>query len=264
MRCQQSIPAAIALLILAGPLSEAKAQSEQEDQISTLLSVDRRFWQAYNACDAATFGQFVTDDVEFYHDKGGITFGAEALIASMQAGPCADGPRLRREVVDGSVHVFSLRKGNAVYGAVFSGQHRFYVVEKGKAERLESLAQFTHLWIVEDGNWRMSRILSYDHGPAPYVSTRTSIALPDSVLDSFVGAYRAPQGGTMNIRRENGALILSVGNLGPLTLYPESDGLFFAKERDLTFEFVRSDDGRVAAMRVRERGAVVDEAVPTK
>lgn len=252
--------AAIAVLLLAGPPFQPKAQSD-EDVTSAILSLDGRFWQAYNTCDTAAFRQFFTEDVEFYHDKGGPTLGVEPLTASMKSNLCAEGPRLRREAVDGTVHAFPLRNQSVVYGAVLSGEHRFYVLERGKPERLDGQARFVNLWLLRDGAWRMARVLSYDHGPAPYANKRTTVKLPDTVLDSLVGRYRAPQSGTMSLRREDGTLILAFDNGDKaLTVYPEAETLFFAKDRDLTFEFVRGTGGKLT-MRVREGGTVVEEAV---
>jgi hypothetical protein len=77
-------------------------------------------------------------------------------------------------------------------------------------------------------------------------------------MDSYVGRYRTGQGlGT--VRRENGTLLFSFDN-GRFTLHPESETVFFTKERDLTFEFARRADG-TRIVRVRENGAMVDEGV---
>lgn len=52
-----------------------------------------------------------------------------------------------------------------MYGAVLSGEHVFYVLDKGKRDRLDGRARFLHVWLVKDGVWRMSRVLSFDHDP---------------------------------------------------------------------------------------------------
>jgi hypothetical protein len=58
------------------------------------------------------------------------------------------------------------------YGAILTGEHVFYILEKGKSERLDGLAKFTHVWRFKDNEWKMHRVLSYDHGPAPYINKR--------------------------------------------------------------------------------------------
>lgn len=257
---------AAALIVLAGSLSEAKAQSEQENITAAILAADDRFWQAYNQCDTASFREFFTPDVEFYHDKGGMTMGSDALTESLTTGLCGNGVQLRREAIDETVHVFPLRAENVVYGAVLSGEHRFYVLEEGKPARLDGQAKFMDLWRLEEGAWKMSRVLSYDHGPVAFVNTRQAIPLSESVLDALVGPYRAPQTGLVHIRRNRGRLLLSTGDgaMEPLTLHPENDHVFFVKERDLTFEFVKNELGEVVLMRVRENGEIVEEAAAGK
>jgi len=185
----------------------------------------------------------------------------EALVAGMKKNLCGEGSRLRREAVEGTVHVFPLCDQQAVYGAVLSGEHRFYVLEQGKAERLDGRARFMDLWLLRDSRWRMARILSYDHGPAAHVDKRRAIVLSESALDALVGTYRAPRSGAVMVRRDKGTLVLTFGSGdAALTLHPEADRVFFVEGRDLTFEFVENP-GPGWTMKVREGGAIVEEAV---
>ena len=145
----------------------AAAEAEQEKLASEIFRKDSLFWNAYNTCDTNKFKEFFTDDVEFYHDKGGPIVGADPLTENLKKNLCGgSGSRLRREVVAGTEKVFPLWKDNIIYGAILSGEHVFYVTEKGKSEYLDGHANFTHLWLKKDGDFRMARILSYDHRPA--------------------------------------------------------------------------------------------------
>jgi hypothetical protein len=88
-------------------------------------------------------------------------------VAVLREGLCGNAAStLRREAVDGTVHVFPMKKNDAVYGAILSGEHVFYVRPKDKPEFLDGRAKFMDLWTLKDGTWKMSRILSFDHGPA--------------------------------------------------------------------------------------------------
>lgn len=148
-------------------LTTLTLQAQTRDEITnTLLRLDSTFWSAYNTCNIAAMRNFFTDDVEFYHDKGGITNGLDALMNISQKNLCSNPDfRLRREAIKQTIHVFPLYNGNALYGAILSGEHIFYIIDKGK-EHLDGHANFTHLWLLKDGLWKMSRILSFEHRPA--------------------------------------------------------------------------------------------------
>ena len=124
---------------------------------------DSIFWEAYNRCDVETMSRYFTEDLEFYHDKGGPVFTRLNFVQAMSQGLCGNPDwRLRREAVPGSVRVFPLNK----YGGLISGEHLFYINEKGKKEVLDGYGKFTQLWQFINGEWKMSRVISYDHGPA--------------------------------------------------------------------------------------------------
>jgi len=143
--------------------------SQTDEQVKQLIfEKDSLFWVAYNNCNVEAMGSWLTDDVEFYHDKGGPSIGRDTLMAIIKKNLCGNNDfRLRRAALKGTVNVFVMHSSNKVYGAIISGQHVFYVNEKDKKEFLDGLARFMQLWIIKDGQWKMSRILSYDHGEAP-------------------------------------------------------------------------------------------------
>lgn len=153
------------LFVLALPLF---GQDENDALADTVLREDRLFWDAYNRCDVETMSQFFWPDVEFYHDKGGPILGLASLMATSRKNLCGKPDfRLRREAVPGTVKVFPLQNNGVTYGAVLSGEHYFFILQKGKPEFRDGLAKFVHVWLLKDGQWKMARIVSYDHKPAP-------------------------------------------------------------------------------------------------
>ena len=240
------------------------AQTEQQKLTATILHLDSAFWNAYNNCDTARFIDFVTDDVEFYHDKGGFTMGAKALISALNKNICGNvNSRLRREAITSTVKVYPMQQGDKIYGALISGEHKFFITEKGKPEFQSGVANFTQLWQLKNGVWKMTRILSYNHHEPDYVNTRKEIELPSLQLDQLTGTYKSDRSGTMTVTREDRVLILKGGN-NSFTLYPQADNSFFTKDRDLLFEFIKSGAGKPLKMVVREHGAVADELVLQK
>jgi hypothetical protein len=151
-----------------------------------------------------------------------------------------------------------MRNGDSVYGAIISGDHYFYVTENNQPEKRTGLARFTHLWLLQNNEWKMSIVLSYDHGPAPYVNRKTEITLPEVELKSFEGNYKNPKFGSFNFKVEGSNLLMEGSGMHSL-LYAETKNTFFVKERDLEFEFVNNEKNKHYKIVVHENGAVVDE-----
>ena len=229
-----------------------------DDELQPVYTLDSTFWQHYNNCNIDAMRSFFTDDIEFYHDKGGVINGLDNFLLVSKRNLCSnDNFRLRREAVAGSVKAFPMKDQDKLYGAILSGQHVFYIIEMGKEPRLDGLARFTHLWLKTEGWWKMSRVLSYDHGPAPYVNNKKSIVLNEKSLKRYEGKYQAPQSGLCEIKHVDGLITLTIGD-NIFNLHPESETTFFSTDRDLTFEF---KDNK---MIVRENGKIVEEAKRVK
>jgi hypothetical protein len=219
-------------LLIAQSEKQDLGNVKKQDLGNVILSKDSLFWAAYSDCNVENMEKFFTGDVEFYHDKNGLVQGRQNLINGLRNNLCGnENFKLRREAIEGSAKVFPLQNSNVIYGAIISGEHVFYIQEKGKEERLDGLAKYTHVWILKDNAWKMSRILSFDHGPAPYINHRKAIKLSDNILNQFAGQYLSPKAGQSKIVMQNGSLQLIIGNQRYL-LYPQSENSFFVKERD--------------------------------
>jgi hypothetical protein len=225
----------VALSILFTGAFSASAQTTDEELNATIRRADSLFWQAYNTCNIQGMEQFMTEDLEFYHDKGGYTVGRAAFSANTKKNLCSNPNfRLRREVLPESVKVFPLHKDGVIYGAIMSGVHVFYIIENNKPGYLDGEASFTHLWLKKDGAWKMSRVLSYDHHPAN--QKKQVASLTAAQIKQHEGKYSGPQTKSMNITAANDHLVMEI-NGKKFDLYPSSPSLFFMKERNLSLEF---------------------------
>ena len=129
---------------------------------TAVRKADQAYWDAYNRRDPDTMNSFLTEDVEFYHDRGGTLIGKREL-GKVNSGMKTNKARLRRTLVPGSLHVYPMRRDETIYGAVVTGEHDFFALETGKADQLLGRALFTHLMVLKDGQWKIKRILSYSH-----------------------------------------------------------------------------------------------------
>lgn len=145
-----------------GPRAGPRPTQELHDAIA---AKDQALFAAvFDQCDTATLATLVTDDFEFYHDKGGLTARTGTEFVKSIEGMCerqktGGDYRARREIVPGTLKVYPL----ANYGAVEVGEHRFYRLFPDKPEKLVEVALFTMVWKKEEGGWKLARVLSYDH-----------------------------------------------------------------------------------------------------
>jgi len=214
----------------------------------------------FNQCDMKQFETLLSEDLEFYHDKSGVETSKANFISNFKNGICGSKTfSSRRELVSGSLNVYPMHNNNVLYGAIQTGEHRFYERVNGQAEVAGSIAKFSHLWIKEDGIWRISRALSYNHVMPEEVNTTNEIAISEGLLKQYSGKYLGANTGTVIITKMKNALGLKAGPM-ELTIYPSSQTEFFDKTKPLSFEFIKDDKGTISKMIVRENGKIVEEA----
>jgi Domain of unknown function (DUF4440) len=121
---------------------------------ATVNALDTKLFDAYNSCDLATLNSMVDDNLEFYHDKTGLTVGKQPFLDAIKSNICG---KTQRTLVPGSLEVYPLKD----YGAVEIGVHRFH--HPGHPEEGVGEAKFVTLWHYKDGAWKISRAISFDH-----------------------------------------------------------------------------------------------------
>jgi len=150
------------VLLLAVPLCRADGQSATEPSAAeltrTVAALDTRLFDAYNRCDLDTLGAIVADDLEFYHDKTGLSRGRAPFIEALRNNICG---KVHRDLVPGSLEVYPLR----TYGAVEIGSHVFCDPRQTARcdPRTSGAARFVMLWQNDGGPWKLTRVISYDH-----------------------------------------------------------------------------------------------------
>lgn len=249
LRCLSLSIAIAGATIATAPVAAQSTPSPMSPDERAVRDADDAFWRAFNACDAAAMASFLADDVEFYHDMTGLTRSRAAVAASLMKGPCGT-PRLRmrRELVASSLRYQAIPG----YGAMLAGDHLFYAKLGDAPEKAATNARFLVIWKLQSGHWLMTRIVSYDHRPAPYRPPATSISIPPDMLKRYVGRYHTGDS-DVDIAVENDQLVLRSGGLR-VTLAADAPNRFFALERDLRVVFAGAD---ASAIEIEENGAVV-------
>ena len=123
-----------------------------------IARMDSLLFEAFNHCEAEKFRAFLTDDNEFYHDKGGLA-DLQATMKSYQRNCDDDTESTRRTLVKGSMEVFPVPG----FGAMQLGSHQFWVTPKGEKEYAGGIYRFLNVWKKTDDGWKLARIMSFDH-----------------------------------------------------------------------------------------------------
>ncbi len=145
----------------AQPPSDTADGSTSGPLFDALARMDSILFDAsFGSCDAARANAIFATDVEFYHDQMGVTAGEQVRENTRRlTAACPRDRGVTRSVVPGSLRVYPV----AHYGAVQMGTHRFD--ERGAAA--STLTRFVHVWHLENGEWRLARVLSLDHHAVP-------------------------------------------------------------------------------------------------
>ncbi len=166
-------------------------------------------------------------------------------------GPCGTkGLHVRRELVAGSLSYDEVPG----FGAIVTGQHRFYARRDGQAERLDGEARFAVVWQDMEGRLLMRRVLSYAHGAATEQTVLPLVDVPLATLQRYVGRFASPMG-DIAVTLFNGQLHLESGGLSS-DLVAMGTTRFQVRGRPLQFEFVNTN-GVVDKVLVQENGATV-------
>lgn len=133
-------------------VNSTKKTSASDELYNTLYALDQRFFEAYNTCDMDTQSKLLAEDIEFYHDQGGLSTSKEEILKATKENICG---KVTRALVPGSLEVSPI----AGYGAAIVGLHTF----KNNAEPAGTKSKenrFAAIWKETNGQWQMTRIIS--------------------------------------------------------------------------------------------------------
>lgn len=137
--------------MLIGSLGLNAQLSSDSELYKTVLANDLKYFTAYNECDLETQSKMYHEDLEFYHDMGGLSIDKAELIKSIEKNICG---KVTRELVKEGLEIHEIPG----YGAVEIGFHKFYNNQEPNA--ISKPSRFITIWKKEEKQWYMSRIIS--------------------------------------------------------------------------------------------------------
>ncbi len=175
MKAAVSVATACLLLVA----SESSLSADNAELKSTVHALDQQLFDAFNRCQdsdqLARHASFFSPNLEFYHDNGGVTWTRDAMIENTKKNACG---HYTRELVEDTFSVSPI-KG---FGAVSTGVHRFCETE---TKRCEGEADFVMIWKQSNGQWQVTRALSFGHRSASAETTSSNV-LTNSRLSAII------------------------------------------------------------------------------
>jgi CubicO group peptidase (beta-lactamase class C family) len=141
----------------------------------TIMSKDSILFNVgFNTCDIKQFETLTSEKFEFYHDIAGIS-DKKNFVNGFINGICANPKQFqaRRELITKSNTLYVLKTNGKIYGVIQEGIHQFFEKQADKPETFGSSARFTHLWLLEGDEWKLSKSYSYEHGSRQLSNDKT-------------------------------------------------------------------------------------------
>jgi hypothetical protein len=147
-------------LIFVMAVTKSTGQPQKDKDANQVLykeiaQLDSVVFTAFNNRDTSLFKKMFADDLEFFHDIGGLT-GYEQTINFLRSNTTSRSD-LRRDLVKGSLEVYPIPG----YGAIEIGSHTFCHTENGKPDC--GTFKFVQVWKKVHNEWKIARVVSYGH-----------------------------------------------------------------------------------------------------
>ena len=151
-------------LFVAFSMAQATAADKPDLKAAVIKADESLFAAVFDSCDPASVAALTTEDFEFIHDKWGQIAKSREEFVQAISGSCErqkEGTDFKasRHLISSSMVIYEMKD----YGALQTGEHQFYRVEKDGTLSPTEYAKFTHLWREENGRLLLAKVISYDH-----------------------------------------------------------------------------------------------------
>ncbi|AEE18431.1 uncharacterized protein DUF4440 [Dokdonia sp. Hel_I_63] len=137
-------------ILLLLPIIGVAQVSKDSDLYKEILATDAALFESYNTCDLETHASLISEDLEFYHDKGGLATSKEEYMTSMKANICG---KVERILTPDTFEVHKIKD----FGAIALGKHSFHnLMEDSYSEP----SKFITIFKKTENGWKITRVIS--------------------------------------------------------------------------------------------------------
>lgn len=141
----------LVLVFIISAIASNAQVSEGSELYQQVVALDKQLFDAYNTCDIKTQEKLMDEDLEFYHDMGGLATSKADVLKGIESNICG---KVTRSLVKGSIEVHEIPG----FGAVEIGMHKFHNNQEPNAESKPS--RFITIWKKGDSKWTITRVIS--------------------------------------------------------------------------------------------------------
>lgn len=91
------------------------------------------------------------ENIEFFHDKGGLSTNKKELLKALEDNICN---KVTRTLIKGSIEVYPINN----YGAIQIGYHKFF--NKEEPDAISTPSKFIMVWKKTNNNWKITKVIS--------------------------------------------------------------------------------------------------------
>src|SRR2546423_95811 len=79
--------------------------TENKELYDTIVQMDSILFDSYNNCKLNVFASLVSEDIEFFHDRGGLDTSKNDIVQAIKNNICG---KVTRELLKGSIEVYPI------------------------------------------------------------------------------------------------------------------------------------------------------------
>ncbi|MBX7171434.1 MAG: nuclear transport factor 2 family protein [Pyrinomonadaceae bacterium] len=149
-----NLTAILIMFLTLSSFSFAQTKAPDQKLYDTIIKLDSEFFGAYNTCDVnlEKYGSFYSENIEFYHDQGGLTTSKTDIVEGTKKNICG---KVTRDLVKGSIEVYPIKN----YGAIEIGFHKFHNNTQKKGTPSKA-GRFVIVWQNTNNEWKITRVIS--------------------------------------------------------------------------------------------------------
>jgi CubicO group peptidase (beta-lactamase class C family) len=184
----------IVFCLFLSTYSSVAQLDKNSDLYKTIIAKDSLLFNlGFNTCNLTQFESLLSEKFEFFHDKDGIS-NKNKFLNDLKSGLCGNPAnyQARREILHKSTEIYALYNKEMLYGAIQVGVHQFFEKQVNKPEKFGSSAKFTHVWLLENGNWKLTKALSFEHTQEQLSSLKSTIFDNEDEIEKWLNENKIP------------------------------------------------------------------------